>query len=329
MDNIAAGIQLGLRFGGFEFAPLETLLLVVSLATALVSGAELVHLLSRDRLQQRVAALRGAMVTRTETTRRGRLRWFGQLGAVIASSPLVGETERQRLTTKLAAAGFGGRGRLATFIAMRFIAAIVLLLGVWITLNSVEVDPVAITYFATAFATVIGWRLPDVVLTRLANRRQLLLELGFPDALDLLVICAEAGLGMEQAFAYVAHDMRFAMPDVAEEFATTEAEMRVVADRRVALEHLAERTGIESLKSLMAILNQSVRFGTPLTEALRQLTAEARMVRMARLEERAGRLSVTLLLPVMLFILPCMFLVLCGPIALRAIDLFSSVMSMP
>jgi tight adherence protein C len=80
---------------------------------------------------------------------------------------------------------------------------------------------------------------------------------------------------------------------------------------------------------MIAILNQSVRFGTPLSEALRQLTAESRMIRMAHLEERAARLSVTLLLPVMLFIMPCLFLVICGPVALRAIDMFSTFMAAP
>jgi tight adherence protein C len=153
--------------------------------------------------------------------------------------------------------------------------------------------------------------------------------MGFPDALDMLVICADAGLGLEQAMGHVAHDMRLAMPEVAEEFAIVEAEMRVLEDRRVALENLANRTGIKSLRGLISILNQSVRFGTPLSEALRQLTAEARFLRIARIEEQAGRLSVMLLLPVMVFILPCLFLVICGPIALRAVDLFSQFMSMP
>jgi tight adherence protein C len=153
--------------------------------------------------------------------------------------------------------------------------------------------------------------------------------MGFPDALDLLVICAEAGLGLEQAMGQVARDLRRAIPEVAEEFAVTEAEMRVLADRRIALEHLAQRTGIASLQGMIAILNQSVRFGTPLSEALRQLTAESRMIRMAHLEERAARLSVTLLLPVMLFIMPCLFLVICGPVALRAIDMFSTFMAAP
>jgi tight adherence protein C len=177
-----------------------------------------------------------------------------------------------------------------------------------------------------AFGIMLGWRLPDIVVGWLARRRKIRLEMGFPDALDLLVICAEAGLGLEQAIGQVSHDLRFATPDVAAEFAIAAAEMRVIADRRLALEHLAERTGLETLKSMISILNQSIRFGTPLSEALRQLTAEARMVRIARLEEQGARLSVTLLLPMMVFIMPSLFLVICGPIALRAIDLMTATM---
>src|SRR5207245_2805415 len=100
-------------------------------------------------------------------------------------------------------------------------------------------------------------------------------------------------------------------------------------DRRVALEHLAARTGIDTLHGMVSILNQSMKFGTPLSEALRQLAAETRMVRLLRLEEKAARLSVTLLLPVMGFIMPCLFLVICGPIAMRAFDLFSKFISTP
>lgn len=326
-----AGIPLGLRFAGFEFSPAETLLLVTCVATALVSIFELVRLSGRERMQNRVAALRGSIVDRNEPVRAMRVPWYDRLGTMIAKSPLVGVGEQRRLAIKLAAAGIGGPGRVATLIAVRFLCALIGALVVLLATASMGLlaDEPVMRYFAVAFGAIVWWRIPDVIVTRLARRRKYRLELGFPDALDLLVICAEAGLGLEQAIGQVARDLRRAVPEVAEEFAITEAEMRVLADRRVALEHLAQRTGIESLQGMIAILNQSVRFGTPLSEALRQLTAEARLIRMSHLEERAARLSVTLLLPVMIFILPCLFLVICGPIALRTIDMFTSFMANP
>jgi tight adherence protein C len=324
-------LSLNLSFSGLVFGPVETVLLVVGLATALVSLFELFRLSGRDRLQQRVASLRGTILDRTEIRRAPPMQWYHRLGSVIAHSPLVGIAEQQRLATKLAIAGIGGPGRVATLIALRVSFAVVGTFLVWSAMSAIELPPKAaiMQYVALPFGLIIGWRIPDIVLDRLVRRRKMRLEVGFPDALDLLVICAEAGLSLDQAIGQVARDMRMATPEVAEEFAITEAEMRVIADRRIPLEHLAERTGLDSLHGMIAILNQSVRFGTPLSEALRQLAAEARMIRMARLEEQAGRLSVQLLLPIMGFILPCLFVVVCGPIMLRAIDMFKNFLGSP
>ncbi len=326
-----SGFFFGLQIIGFEFGPLETLLLVVAIATALVSLAELIRLSRREQRQLRVANLRGAIAVGTEIVRVGRIPWYGRLGEIIAKTPLVGVSEQRRLAAKLVAAGIGGPGRVATLIACRFMFAVAASALVWLAIDYLDLlaDKPSLRYFAVAFGLIIGWRIPDFIVTRLGKRRTRRLEMGFPDALDMLVICAEAGLGLEQAIGHVARDMRLAMPEVAEEFAIVEAEMRVLEDRRVALENLAERTGIASLRGLISILNQSVRFGTPLSEALRQLTAEARLLRISRIEEQAGRLAVTLLFPVMAFILPCLFLIIVGPIALRAVDMFSQLMEMP
>lgn len=322
---------LHLRFAGLAFGTAETMLLVVGFATALVSLFELVRLSSRDRLQQRIASLRGTIFERTEIRRVAPISWYNRLGSGIANSPLVGTSEQYRLAAKLAAAGIAGPGRVATLIAVRFSFAVLGGLLVSGAMSAVALPPDAaiMRYVAPVFGVIIGWRIPDIVLDQLVRRRKVRMEMGFPDALDLLVICAEAGLSLEQAIGQVARDMRMATPEVAEEFALTESEMRVTADRRIALEHLAQRTGLETLQSMISILNQSVRFGTPLSDALRQLTAEARMMRMARLEERAARLSVTLLLPIMGFILPALFLVLCGPVGIRAFDLFTNLIANP
>ena len=122
-------------------------------------------------------------------------------------------------------------------------------------------------------ALLVGWRIPDLVLKRLAARRRLRLEQGIPDALDLLVICAEAGLSLDQAVEQVSRDLRPSNRAVADEFATTAAEMRVLPNRAEALENLVERTGVNSLRSITATLTQAIRFGTPLAESMRILAA--------------------------------------------------------
>ena len=147
------------------------------------------------------------------------------------------------------------------------------------------------------------------------------LETGIPDALDLLVICTEAGLSLDHAIEQLGRVLRSSNPEVAEEFAATAAEMRVSAVRGQALENLAQRVGIASLRSIIAALNQSIKFGAPLAESLRMLAAEMRTERLARFEERAARLPVLLTLPLMAFILPSLLLVIGAPLALRIIDM--------
>jgi tight adherence protein C len=167
---------------------------------------------------------------------------------------------------------------------------------------------------------MLGWRFPDFVLYRLAARRRLRIEQGIPDALDLLVICAEAGLSLDQAIEQVAHELHQANRPVADEFAETAAEMRVLADRAQALENLVERTQLPSLRGMTTTLVQAIRFGTPLAESMRVLAAEMRTERLARLEERAARLPVLLTIPMMIFVLPCLLIVIGAPLMLRILD---------
>jgi tight adherence protein C len=179
---------------------------------------------------------------------------------------------------------------------------------------------------ALAGAFLFGWRCPEVVLSRLAARRQVRLERGMPDALDLLVICAEAGLSLDQAIEQVGRDLLSSSPEIGEELAVTAAEMRVLPDRAQALENLALRTGISSFRSIIATLNQSLKFGTPLAESLRVLAAEMRAERLARFEERAARLPVLLSIPLMAFVLPSLMIVIGTPLVLRILDTLGTVL---
>jgi tight adherence protein C len=167
---------------------------------------------------------------------------------------------------------------------------------------------------------MVGWRIPDFVLKRLAARRRLRLEQGIPDALDLLVVCAEAGLSLDQAIDQVSQDLRSSNRAVADEFEATAAEMRVVSNRSEALANLVERTGLANLRSITATLSQAIRFGTPLAESLRALAAEMRNERLMRIEERAGRLPVLLAVPLAGFIFPSLLIVIGTPVALRIMD---------
>jgi len=175
------------------------------------------------------------------------------------------------------------------------------------------------------FALMSGWRLPDIILNRLAKRRRLRLEKGFPDALDLLVVCAEAGLSLNEAIAEVSGQLRSSNRDVADEFAETAAELQISPDFSQALDNLVQRTGLDDLRSLIATLKQSLKFGTPLAESMRLLAAEMRATRQARMEERAARLPVLLAIPMMAFILPSLLMIVATPLVLRVIEVFQTI----
>ena len=222
----------------------------------------------------------------------------------------------------LASAGIKGHGSLSGFVASKLCGAFISAALIWLFLEWSQwfAGSVAIRIAVLLGALMAGWRLPDFILSRLAARRRLSLERGLPDALDLLVICAEAGLSLDQSIEQVSEDLRASNSAVADEFATTASEMRVLSNRAEALENLVERTGVAALRGITATLNQAIRFGTPLAESLRILAAEMRTARLARIEERAARLPVLLAIPLALFILPSLMMVISTPVALRLSD---------
>ena len=317
-DTLAG--YLTIRLGQASLGPAATVILVFTLAAALLSGFNLWRIGKQEDRRDRLMELRGVPVDRGVRERRP--RWYQRLGSIVAASPAVGTAEQQRLLGVLAAAGIKGHGSLSGFVASKLCSAFIAAALMWLFLEWRQwfAGSVTIRIAVLLGALMLGWRLPDFVLSRLASRRRLLLEQGLPDALDLLVICAESGLSLDQSIEQVSQDLRASNAAVADEFATTASEMRVLANRAEALENLVERTGVASLRSITATLNQAIRFGTPLAESMRILAAEMRAARLARIEERAARLPVLLAIPLALFILPSLMMVISTPVALRLAD---------
>ena len=142
-----------------------------------------------------------------------------------------------------------------------------------------------------------------------------------PDAIDLLVICTEAGLSLPQAIEEIASVLQDSEPEISIEFDITAGEFKVLSDRTAALDNLVKRTGIASLRSLATTLSQSLRFGTSLAEALRGVSSDMRAARMARIEEGSARLPVLLSIPLMLFLMPALLIVILSPVVLRVVDM--------
>jgi tight adherence protein C len=262
-------------------------------------------------------------VASTDTGQSAGRRWYVRFGELLMATPVIKLAGRQRLTAAMHEAGIRGDDHLAGFLALKIIAALVFA-GIWWWASSglamLAGSPILL-WSTVAVALFVGSYAPELVLTRMTTRRKRRLEHGFPDALDLLVICTEAGLGLPQAVEEIARALEKPDPEIAAEFAMTAAEFQILPDRAIALDHLVQRTGVAALRNLSATLNQSLRFGTSLADSLRVLSSDMRAERMARVEEGAARLPVLLSIPLMLFLMPALLIVIMSPVALRIADM--------
>jgi tight adherence protein C len=170
-------------------------------------------------------------------------------------------------------------------------------------------------YGLVAGALILAYKAPDLWLKNKIDKRTHAIRKGLPDALDLLVICAEAGLTVDAAFGRVARELGRAYPELGDEFALTSIELGFLTDRRFAFENLAKRIDLDSIRGVVTTMIQTEKYGTPLASALRVLSAEFRNERMMRAEEKAARLPAIMTIPLILFILPVLFIVILGPAA--------------
>jgi len=177
--------------------------------------------------------------------------------------------------------------------------------------------------YATVVGVVVGsYKAPDLWLSNKVKKRSHAIRKGLPDALDLLVICAEAGLTVDAAFGRVARELGKAYPELGDEFGLTAIELGFLNERRQAFENLANRVDLEAVRGVVTTMIQTEKYGTPLASALRVLSAEFRHQRMMRAEEKAARLPAIMTIPLILFILPTLFVVILGPASCSINDSF-------
>jgi tight adherence protein C len=231
----------------------------------------------------------------------------GLIGTGILSARTVAELEQT-----LQSAGFRGDRALATFVGAKILSLLGVPALVWLALL-VSGQAEAHLALALPLSLVIGLLLPDFIAKRLRRKYLKEVERALPDALDLMVICAEAGLALETTIERVSTEIGVASSAMATEFALCNSELRILADRRAALMNMAERTGIEQLRRLAVTLTQALKLGTPLVQALRSLSAEMRQDQLTRAEESAAKLPVLLTVPMIAFILPTLIIVTVGP----------------
>ncbi len=227
------------------------------------------------------------------------------------------EMERHNVTRQLARAGFRSPQALQVFYATKTLLAVALPMLVVISSRWFPEIETRSTFTYAMVAAGIGLLGPNIVLRKLVERRIKSLRNAFPDALDLLVVCVEAGLGLAAAIQRVADELDVSHPELAFELSTVSAEVRAGMPREQALRNLADRTGVPDIRGLVGLLVQTMRFGTSVSDALRVYSDEFRDKRMQRAEEQAAKMGTMLIFPLVLCMFPVFFIVAIGPAVLR------------
>ena len=259
----------------------------------------------RARHHAALNAKRGALRIETNSMMKATLDRFK------LSNILEGENSRE----KLAMAGYRGQAPLVTFMFFRFVMPfIVFAVTLFYLFLIMHLSWPPMQKVAAAFVgALVGFYLPDLFVNNIIARRQQSIMSAFPDALDLLLICVESGMSIESAFTRVAGEIGTQSAELAEELALTTAELSYLPDRRMAFDNLAKRCGHPGVKSVATALNQAEKYGTPLGQALRVTATENREMRMQEAERKAASLPAKLTVPMIIFFLPCLFVVIMGP----------------
>ena len=285
--------------------------------------------LQGDALSRRIKAV-GAERERIRARERERLR-AAQTKSTLRAKPsglIKRLVETLNLTTwlstesakkQLAMAGYRGAGAEYVFLAFRLIAPIAFFLVAAVyTFLIISWDrPVIVKIGVAVAAAYAGIKAPELFLRNTIAKRGKELERAYPNTLDLLLICVESGMSIELAVRKVSEEIGVESIAMAEEMALMAAELSFLEDRRIAFENLGARTGLESIRSLITVLSQSERYGTPLGAALRVLAQESRDQRMTAAEKKAAALPPTLTVPMILFFLPGLFAAILTPAAIQ------------
>lgn len=276
-------------------------------------------------LQDRRDALKAGLVRSTK--RKSQIKkvdGVGHMRALAEKLKLLQTEQTKKLTLGLQQAGYRSKDALVIYQVARLamplvmgLVGILLFYGIGVMAEYKTFHPIM-----AAGMVFLGLKLPDIYVSNTKQKRTAAIRKGLPDALDLLVVCAEAGLTLDSALNRVAKELGRATPELADEFSLASIELGFLPERRQALLNLSDRVDLPALRGVVTTLVQSERYGTPLATSLRVLSAEFRNERLMQAEEKAARLPATLTIPLILFILPTLFVVLLGPAACKVVDDF-------
>lgn len=247
---------------------------------------------------------------------------IGFMRRVVDRVNLLRSQEADKASVKLMQAGFRHRDALIVYLFSRIFCPFAFGMAgltVFVWLGMVKV-PEPMKMPVTILCVLVGAAAPGIYIKNIATKRKAAMQKGLPDAIDLMVICAEAGLSLDATMLRVSREMSRSCPELSDELGLTSVELGFLPERRKALENLNIRTDMPSIRGLVNTLQQTEKYGTPLAQSLRVLSAEYRDQRMMKAEEKAARLPAIMTVPMIVFIMPALFIVLIGPAILRTID---------
>jgi tight adherence protein C len=317
---------------GFDVIWIATMLSAV--ATFAVLLAIYAATTAKDPMVRRVKALnerreqlKAGIVASTNKRKKltNRNQAADRVRSILTQFKMVQDDQLKKTQQRLMQAGIRTKDLAFFIIFARFVLPVILGIGAVLLLYVFGFEPQwsALRRYMTVAGILVGsYKAPDIWLKNRVNKRSAAIRKGLPDALDLLVICAEAGLTVDAAFGRVAKELGKAYPELGDEFGLTAIELGFLNERRQAFENLAQRVDLEAVRGVVTTMIQTEKYGTPLASALRVLSAEFRHQRMMRAEEKAARLPAIMTVPLILFILPTLFVVILGPASCSINDSF-------
>lgn len=315
----------------FGMKPVDLATLLAALASMAVMVAIWAATTVRDPMRGRVKALQerreqlkaGITASRKRPTIAPRAEATDFMRDVLKKLSVLQDEQTKTAQAKLAQAGIRSKDAVVMLLFARLVCPIVLGGGMVLAVYAFHLfsSYSNFTQMMIACGSLLGsYKAPDLFVQNLTSKRTDAIRKGLPDALDLLVICAEAGLTVDAAFSRVSRELGKGYPELGDEFALTSIELGFLTERRQAFENLAARVPLESIRGVVTTLIQTEKYGTPLASSLRVLSAEFRNERMMRAEEKAARLPAIMTVPLILFILPVLFVVILGPAACSISD---------
>ena len=308
-----------LPIAAFDFATLLPFAVFGMVATIIWLVADM-FFSNSDRAEERLERMKSGRLVDADAAKDGFAKMIEKASPALAK-PLQPKSEEEvgKLREKLNYAGYRAEEAMSIFLGLKFVTAGVgLFLGGGIALFLYGINTTGL--LRAGMVTGVFFYLPDLILSLKAKKRQEKIFLGLPDALDLLVVCVEAGLGLDQAMRKVADEMAESCPVVSHEFGICNMQMQMGRPREEVFQELGARNGVEDLRTLAAVIIQTDKFGSSVSKALRVQSEAMRTQRQQIAEEKAAKTAVKLIFPLVIFIFPGIFVVLVGPAAITMIN---------